>query len=206
MNRVPVPKEQFDELYKVVGKDHFLLQSEIQGRFGKEILNMYLKLVDFTYHIVTVLGVVAGLGFTGLGYVKNLKLFVAGELVFFVGIAYGIFLVQFVYTGELLGLQKSLNKIKDHFRTRNELATKMLTEAAEQDSVSKEDIESLKKIDNETIKIFDMPNDDHKWTLRFKLLQVVLIILVIIGGVLVLSSLFGFDSNFHHQYFWRTWY
>lgn len=186
--KVNLNQERLEMFYEQFGSKSFQLQSEMGEDFGKRSLTLFYKSVDFVYNIVTTVGIVAGFGFTALGFVKNIFLFAIGEVLLFGAISFGIWAIQKIYLSEKSNFDKFYSKIRLHFSERNALFESIFNKALSNNLVS-DDFKHLQDKDKELISILtDSPEvkKDRKdiltpiiWTI---------FILFVVGSLLLISS------------------
>ena len=186
--RIKLTENELEEFYTKLGSRHFKLQEEIFKEYGYKKLDIYFKLIEFTYQIVTVIGVIAGLGFTALSSIQNRYSFVMGEAFLFLGILFGIYLVHKIYSGELLSFQRAQNIHKKHFGERNEFFKKIWTEL-KADGANIADWEKLKQIDDKTSEIFDSKDEELDDIYRLKAYQRILLYFLAAGCFMILFSI-----------------
>lgn len=187
--RVSLETKDFEEFYKVTGSRHFEMQTKILREYGEQKIRIYFKLIEFTYQIVTVIGVIAGFGFTAISVVER-SYFVAGEGFLLSGILWGIFLVHQLYSSELTSLQNASDKYQKHFAKRNEVFSKIWIEFNSSLGASQEDLQKIQKIDQETVKLFTTEEDRGTgWIERIKSFQRIMLYLLVGGGIAILISI-----------------
>lgn len=91
---VDLNQEKLELFYNEFGSVNFRSQSEIAKDYEKKTFKLYFKSIDFIYKTLTIIGIVAGFGFTAIGHVKNSIMFIIGEALFFSAIAVGIWATQ----------------------------------------------------------------------------------------------------------------
>lgn len=186
--KINLNQERLEMFYEQFGSKSFQLQSEMGEDFGKRSLTLFYKSVDFVYNIVTTVGIVAGFGFTALGFVKNIFLFAIGEVLLFGAISFGIWAIQKIYLSEKSNFDKFYSKIRLHFSERNALFESIFNKALSNNLMS-DDFKYLQDKDKELISILtDSPEveKDRKdilapiiWTI---------FILFVVGSLLLISS------------------
>lgn len=67
--------EDWEKFYESQGSKLFQLEGEFLGEHGDNQKKLLYEVLTSTTQLIQVIGVVAGFGFTGLGYVKNSTLF-----------------------------------------------------------------------------------------------------------------------------------
>lgn len=176
------------DFYELFGSRVFKLQGDINKTYGEKKINIYFKLVEFTNQIVTVIGVISGLGFTALVVIDNKFLFASGEALLFAGILMGIFFVHRIYSGELLGLQQATDTHKEYFKKRNEVFRRVWKDVNSA-GVAPKDIRLLKEIGEEMLQIFSSNGEGVEFIKKLKSYQRTLLYLLGSGCILILCSI-----------------
>ncbi|OGD30938.1 hypothetical protein A2W39_01565 [Candidatus Azambacteria bacterium RIFCSPHIGHO2_01_46_10] len=114
--KINLDQEKLELWYEQFGSKKFQLQSEMAEDHGKKTLDLYHRSIDFIYKTITIIGIVAGFGFTAIDHVKNDLLFILGEGLLFAAIAVGIWSTQKIYLGERKNFDDFFSKIKKHFK------------------------------------------------------------------------------------------
>jgi len=71
----------------------------------------YSELIGSIYKIIQTIGIVAGFGFTAIGMVESLKMFLFGEAFLFLSIFYGVYKTHLFYEKENAWIDKMVKKI-----------------------------------------------------------------------------------------------
>src|SRR3990167_3632417 len=121
--------EDWEKFYESQGSKFFQLESEILGEHGDNQKKLLYEVLTSTTQLIQVIGVVAGFGFTGLGYVKNLSLFIFGEALLFCAIFIGLLWTQKIYRSNLKSTDKEVERVKSIFKTRYEIFKKIYDKA-----------------------------------------------------------------------------
>lgn len=187
-NKILLNQDKLEIFYQKFGSENFKLQSEMAEDYGKKVLELYHRSIDFIYKTITAIGLVAGFGFTALGYVKNTILFSSGEILLFGAIAIGIWTVQRIYLDEIRNLDKFYKKVKDHFHERNIIFELKLNKALSNDLYD-QDINEIQNKDKELISILNGPEVKVDRENKFlpRIIWIIFFIFVS-GSVFILSS------------------
>jgi len=185
--------QEWDIFYESQGSRYFKLESEILSAHGENQKNLLYKILNSTTKLIQVIGVVAGFGFTGLGYVKNLPLFFAGEFLLFVAIFIGLFWTQKIYKSNFTNTNKEVERVKEIFKDRfnvfKQIYDKALSaiEKEEEIKISYSLISELMKKNNELLENYQKKDAEKKEWEPFPMLM----IFFAIGGIgLLLSFVF----------------
>lgn len=154
--------ENLEKFYEQFGSSRFRLQSEMAQERGRRLLELYYRSIDFIYKTITTIGIIAGFGFTALGYVKNITLFVVGELFLFSAIAFGIWATQKIYLKEIENLEGLFSKIRVNFSKYVTLFESKLKKATDDKTLTTEDIKELQEKDRELLKILQESPETEK--------------------------------------------
>ncbi|MBI2591081.1 MAG: hypothetical protein HYW34_00145 [Candidatus Brennerbacteria bacterium] len=126
---IEITFEDWEKFYESQGSKFFQLESEILGEHGGNQKKLLYEVLTSTTQLIQVIGVVAGFGFTGLGYVKNLPLFIFGEALLFCAIFIGLLWTQKIYRSNLKSTDKEVERVKSIFKTRYETFKKIYDKA-----------------------------------------------------------------------------
>lgn len=130
--QIELSENNIEKFLNDQGSPFFKLESEILGAFGKEQKQMLNSVMDSVAKIVQIVGVVAGFGFTGLGRVQNLWLFIFGEACFFATMIIGLWWVLWFYNSNLNDLDIERKKIRGLFKARRDAFAKIFNHILEQ--------------------------------------------------------------------------
>jgi len=123
-------QENVEQFLREQGSPFFKLESEVLNAYGADEKQLLYTLLDSVTKFVQMVGVVAGFGFVGLGYVQTLCLFVVGESLLFTVIVFGLGWTQYVYKANLDYIQIEQKRIKKLFRDRYIVFRKIFNKAA----------------------------------------------------------------------------
>jgi len=126
---IEITFEDWGKFYESQGSKFFQLESEILGEHGDNQKKLLYEVLTSTTQLIQVIGVVAGFGFTGLGYVKNLSLFIFGEALLFCAIFIGLLWTQKIYRSNLKSTDKEVERVKSIFKIRYETFKKIYDKA-----------------------------------------------------------------------------
>lgn len=126
---IEITFEDWEKFYESQGSKFFQLESEILGEHGDNQKKLLYEVLTSTTQLIQVIGVVAGFGFTGLGYVKNFSLFIFGEALLFGAIFVGLFWTQKIYRSNIKSTDKEIERVKSIFKTRYETFKKIYDKA-----------------------------------------------------------------------------
>lgn len=121
--------EDWEKFYESQGSKFFQLEGEILGEHGENQKKLLYEVLTSTTQLIQVIGVVAGFGFTGLGYVKTLSLFIFGEALLLGAIFIGLLWTQKIYRSNLKSTDKEVERVKSIFKTRFETFKKIYDKA-----------------------------------------------------------------------------
>lgn len=126
---IEITFEDWDKFYESQGSKFFQLESDILGEHGENQKKLLYEVLTSTTQLIQVIGVVAGFGFTGLGYVENPPFFIFGEASLFGAIFVGLFWTQKIYRSNIKGTDKEIERVKSIFKTRYEIFKKIYDKA-----------------------------------------------------------------------------
>lgn len=186
--KINLNSDKLKAFYEQFGSSSFRLQSEMSKDYGKKYLTLFYKSVDSIYHIVTTIGIVAGFGFTALGYIENNVLFIFGEILLFSAIGVGIWAIQKIYISERKNFEGLHSKINLYFSERNDLF-KLVFNRATANNLTSDDVNQIQVKDRELLDI--LKNSPEVEKDRKDILTPVvraIFILFVVGGALLLLS------------------
>jgi hypothetical protein len=111
-------QEAWDEFYDQLGSRFFQLESTTLHAHGEDQKKLLYEIFGSSKTLVQTIGVVAGFGFTALGYVQHLYLFIGGEFFLFVAIFAGLLWTQTAYKSNLASSNTEVARIKKLFAER----------------------------------------------------------------------------------------
>ncbi|MEX1997585.1 MAG: hypothetical protein WEA04_02830 [Candidatus Andersenbacteria bacterium] len=191
--KIKISEKDFEEFMQKQGSKFFQIESDAMGAYGDKQMELFYKILDFTYKTLTVIALVAGFGFTGLDKVHSILLFVLGEGFLFAAIIYGLYWVQKVYESNLDALDKAKVRIKEGFAARNAAFRKIYNSYLEKKEVEKADMEDLTQKNNDLLQVFAGKTGENNKQERTPLKPIM--ILFIAGSILILFS-FPFICTF----------
>jgi len=188
--------EATDERLSVLqqmSSDFHRVYAEAMHEYGEKELKLIDDTLGFGYKMIQVIGIVAGFGFTALGSVKTINLFVLGELLFIGSIIYGVHKIKKVYATNLESIQKSSNQKSQVFQEKSKLFQEVITKAVKERKIDIADFQQkLDTIDAKLISEFtSKPPKTSKNEGRF---LDIIVLLLTLGSLALLASFFDFSS------------
>lgn len=191
-NEVELSEKEWDEFYENQGSRFLNLEGETLKAHGDDQKKLLYEIFGSSKTLVQTIGVVAGFGFTGLGYVKELPLFIIGEFFMLGAIFAGLSWTQTTYRTNLnssLNQTAGLKKLfADRFSFFKKIYDKAMADiaAGKEISIPKSQIMELQKQNNQLLEKFTSEsdksgvsfNDPFGWLMLF----------FAIGGSLLLLS------------------
>jgi hypothetical protein len=179
-------ENEFEKFIQKESSRFLKLETEIMETYGKEQLTLFYKILDFTYQILAVVGLVAGFGFTALGSVQYIFAFIAGEAFLLSAIIYGLYRIQKVYSDNLDSLDANKDEIKEAFANRRNALRVIVESHQTKGEVNKKDGERLIEKNNAILKPF-LPKETEKEKEEQSPLKVIMV-LFILGSILLLAA------------------
>jgi hypothetical protein len=179
------PKE-IEKFYQQLGSAHFKLQAKIAQRFGESKIDIYFKSVGFTIQVLSIVGIIAGFGFTAYRYTESKSVFFLGETVLLLSIIYGISWVKKLYDNEYKSLDDAQKKHQKYFKERNDLFLKIHSDMVLNRPLNQEEIQKLMDLDSGAIKLFE-PGENKD---ILKIYPPFVYLLLIVGSLILFSSFF----------------
>lgn len=158
-------EEQWKEFYENFGSRFFQLESATLKAHGDDQKKLIYEVFGSSKTLVQTIGVVAGFGFTGLGYVRNLPLFLTGEFFLFFTIFYGLYWGQKAYKTNLKSSTDEVIRVKKLFSDRYSVFKKIYDKAlsdiskGNEISIPKSDISDLQKQGNDLMEKFAIQDE-----------------------------------------------
>ena len=193
---IKLSSEDWDKFYESQGSRYFQLESKTLEAHGDDQKKLIYEVFGSSKTLVQTIGVVAGFGFTGLGYVKNLPLFLTGEFFLFFTIFYGLYWGQKAYKTNLENSTTEVARVKKLFADRYSVFKKIYNKAlldiqnGNEISIPKSDISDLQKQGNDLMEKFAIQDDSKNKNVGDPFGW--LMILFAIGGVCLLFSFVRF--------------
>ncbi|MDO8524252.1 MAG: hypothetical protein Q7R99_01325 [bacterium] len=101
-------------------------------KLQEEIVQAHEKVreraLDYVYKLVQVFGLIAGFGFTALSFAKHLELWLLGQFILFLSIAYAIFWVKRTFIDEAGKYKKWIKELGKIIEARMQIVSKDLIE------------------------------------------------------------------------------
>jgi len=194
--KITMTDREWDAFYESQGSRFFKLEQEVLSAHGDDQKTLFYKIFDSTTKLIQVIGVVAGFGFTGLGYVEHLSLFIVGEFFLLVAIFIGLLWTQKIYRANLKNSDKEVSRVKGIFSERYSIFKKIYDKALSDIKEGKEKIEISALLMNELME----KNNDlmEKFILKEKKKEewdplFILMILFVSGALGILISFVSFE-------------
>ena len=195
--QIQFSQEDWDKFYESSGSRFFQLESTTLHAHGEDQKKLLYELFGSSKTLVQTIGVVAGFGFTGLGYVRNLPLFLCGEAFLLIAIFAGLYWTQHAYRSNLKSSTDEVVRLKGIFANRyavfKQIYDKALSDIAGGGEIliPKSQMLELQKQNNVLLEKFS--THEERGDMRDPLGY--LMVFFAIGGVLLLLS-------FTHICFW----
>ena len=152
---------------------------EHDSKVMRDVLDKHEKVreraIKYTYQLIAAIGLVAGLGFTGLSSVKSIFMFIAGELFLISGMGVGMRFAKKAFLDEASLYAEYIDKLNQAMKDRMGILP---------DTPIDEIKSSLSRVINFELKIFDK---DLK-PIRSELFLNTIFYLFLIGSCILLSS------------------
>ena len=189
-DEIEFSEERWKEFYESQGSSYLRLEGEALKAHGEDQKKLFYELFGSSKTLVQTIGVVAGFGFTALGYVKNLPLFIGGEFFLFVAIFAGLFWTQTAYKSNLKSSLAQVAWLKKLFAERFAVFKKIYDKAmadlqsGKEISIPRAEVAELKKKNNDFLVKFTSQSETSDLRDPFGWLM----IFFAIGGSLILLS------------------
>jgi len=178
------------ELVSSWSSEFHKLFSEVMRAHSKDEKDLFYKLVEFTYNLTITVGVIAGFGFAGFGYVRNVPSFMIGEILLIGSIVYTVVQVKNIYQGNLTSVQKARERKFKLFEEKSRLFRSFVPKFVSSEKFSASEFNNfrqrLENADREIVDEFSArkqgPEKDESGFLNF------IILFLIIGAGFILLS------------------
>ena len=172
-------------LLQQMSHEFHMLYGEAMKEYGDKELKLIDDVLNFGYKIIQTVGIVAGFGFTALGYVKNIYLFVSGEGILLLSIVYGVYKIKKIYSENLSSIQSSSDSKSKVFIEKSNIFQEIIPKAVKEKVIDMADFQSkLDAVDQKLLKEF---SPDKKSKKDEDFLTPLIVFLVLGGGALLLS-------------------
>jgi len=185
-NMLEATDERITILQQMSHEFHMLYEETMKEYADKE-----LKLIDdvlnFGYKIIQTIGIVAGFGFTAIGFVKNIYLFISGEGILLLSIVYGVHKIKKIYSENLSSIQSSSDQKSKVFNEKSLIFQEIIPKAVKEKVIDMVDFQArLDAVDQKLLKEFS-PDKKVKIKKNEDFLTPLTVFLVF-GGLALLTS------------------
>lgn len=175
------------EILQKMSSDFHRLYAEAMKEYGEKELKLMDDTLNFVYKMLQVIGIVAGFGFTGLGFVKQINFFILGEFFLLGSIVYGIYQIKRIYTTNLTSIQESRNEASKIFQEKSQLFQDIIPKALKEGKIDMTNFQKrLDEIDGKLLKFFSKKRD--KSVKNEEDFLNIIIFLFVTGGTFLLLS------------------
>lgn len=175
------------EIIQKMSSDFHRLYAEAMKEYGEKELKLIDDTLNFAYRMIQVIGIVAGFGFTALGLVKQINLFILGEFFLLSSIVYGIYQIKKIYTSNLTSIQKSSHNASKVFQEKSQFFQEVIPRALQERKLDMIDFQSkLNVVDRKLLNLFSN-KQSRSLKDEGEFLNVIIFFLVT-GGILLLLS------------------
>lgn len=171
-----------------------MLYAETMKEYGDKELKLIDDVLNFGYKIIQTVGVIAGFGFTAIGYVKNIYLFLSGEGILLLSIVYGVYKIKKIYSVNLGSIQSSSDQKSRIFNEKSQIFQEVILKAVKDKVIDIANFQSrLNVVDQKLLKEFSPNKKIKKKDEDF--LTPLIAFLILGGAALLLSFVFPFCSR-----------
>lgn len=173
-------------LLQKMSHEFHVLYANTMKEYGKKEMKLIDNILNFGYKIIQTVGIVAGFGFTAIGDVKNIYLFVLGEGILLISIIYGVNKIKKIYTNNLNAIQLSSNNIGNVLFEKSKVFQETIPKALRSGLIDINNFQlKLDILDQKLVKEFSPIKSSQKKSEDF---LTPLIIFLVLGGIGLLSS------------------
>lgn len=200
-NVIKLTHKEYSDLYSQVFSKALRVEGEVMDQFGKREIELFYKYLDFEYKILTVIGIVAGFGFTAIPRVSSIIIFLLGEGLLFSSIISGLYWLKRIYTSNIENIQNSSKELSELYLKRDDKIIDInkkfnenyITSQDKMGEISKKDFQDYQDLDFAILKQIrdkiEIRNKTSKDTEKdIELLNKSIMWFFITGSVLLLMS------------------
>lgn len=188
------PKE-FEETYTAWMHNSMKAESEVMSKYSEQELDLLHRFIGYTYQIITVLGILAGFGFTAIQRVASFPLFIAGESLLVVAILYGLYWIKKFYESNISTIQASSNGTFKIYKDRDDIFLKINDEYIKTQTVDKTLFEEVMSKERSLVEYIGNRASSDKEKAE-KMPHNIILLIATFGFVLLLAS---FVLSFNQQ-------
>jgi len=188
--KITISSDDYQNIYEGWFHKSLETESNVMGTYSSSELDLLNKFIGYTYQILTVIGILAGFGFTAIDNVKTICLFIAGEALLATSILLGLYWVKKFYESNISAIQKTSNGLFKVYRKRDEVFLRISNEFLKTQQISRADVMEANKKEQDILAYIG-GHDKRKRKEEF-LPHTSTLVLASIGFALILAS-FIFD-------------
>ncbi len=203
--KIPFNDGDKKKFYEQLGSRNFSLQGKVTSEYAKKKIDIYYKSLNLTTTVISVVGIIAGFGFTAFSFIESKPLFFIGEGLLVYSIIGGLVWLQNVYNSEFKSLDDAQKGHREYFSKRNELFGNVWKEIEEKSEIDAEKLTELQVYGQEVLKLF-APQKNEKINRIFskKLYYLMIAGTICLFSSFFISSLFSKGHKKHHRnYFYE---
>lgn len=182
-------------LLQQMSHEFHMLYGEAMKEYGDKELKLIDDVLNFGYKIIQTIGIVAGFGFTAIGFVKNIYLFVSGEAILLLSVVYGVYKIKKIYSENLSSIQSSSDKKSKVFIEKSNIFQEVIPKSVKDKVIDMVNFQSrLDAADQKLLKEFSP--DKKSGIKKDEDFLTPLIIFLVLGGTALLLSFICPKLNF----------
>lgn len=150
-DKIKLDEKDYRELYEGWMAKSLKTENEVMGEYADRERELLYKYIDFTYQMLTTLGIFAGFGFTAFSMVRTVWLFILGEIFLIAPIIIGLVWLKKFYDSNLEPLQNSSREIFKIYKQRDEIFLKISNDFLKGQFLLKENLINAQNKDQEIL-------------------------------------------------------
>lgn len=188
MKQEPLSPEQLLELTEKEFHDSNKLWADSSNAYANASLKLFDDMMKFVFQMLTSMGIIAGFGFAGIQYVKNLYLFGIGEFTMFSAMMFGFYRIKYIYKENSDSVDEKAINIRKAFQKKAYALSEFMKEIRKTGTVKDTDqIKKYEEANQEILEVFGVDKEpqkmkDESWFINY------MIVTFIIGFLLLLAS------------------
>lgn len=181
-------------LLQQMSHEFHMLYAEAMKEYADKELKLIDDVLNFGYRIIQTVGIVAGFGFTAIGFVKNIYFFVSGEGILLLSIVFGVYKIKNIYSENLSSIQSSSDRKSKVFIEKSNIFQEVIPKAVKDKVIDMADFQSrLDAVDQKLLKEF---SPDKKSNIKKdEDFLTPLIVFLVLGGIALLGSFICFPIS-----------
>lgn len=174
-------------LLQKMSHEFHVVYAEAMKEYGEKELKLIDEVLSFGYKIIQTIGIVAGFGFTAIGYANSILLFLSGQGILLFSIVFGVYKIKKIYSDSLESIQSASDGANRVFSAKSKLFQEIIPKAVKENVIDVAEFQRrLEAVDQKLIAQFN--SDNKSKPKKNEDFLTPLIVFLVLGGLLVLFS------------------